>query len=455
MGGHGDARGSGRYVAIAALGRALARSGLPRGDRWWPGTDGGREPGRVVRARTPTTTSMPRWTSSPAHPPTPLTGTRFVSVAGTVRERWPARGRQPRRADLGVRRRADQRVLHPCREVLHQQHPRRRPAGARPRRCGVRTRRRRHRAGDLHRRRAEHQHAVRGAQPDGVPRARRSTSEAEPELRRRGPAPGRSASDGPSSSPWSTTSTTWWRSCARTIPIGRRRHRGPRRRRRPGRTLTDAPLRLAASAAELADDFARVRHDLAVPTGFDADVDRRGRRASRARRPPAATRSRRSAARRARPRPRHRRPARRRRDLDQAFHAERSGTGYRVHYAIADVAAFVAPGGALDREAFARGESRCTCPTAGRRSIPTTLGEGAASLLPEVDRPALLWTFELDAGANACRDAVRPGHGAQSRRALVRRGPAFARVGCRARRRSPSCGRSACTCSTASGSGAA
>src|SRR4029079_19345056 len=27
MGGHGDARGSGRYVAIAALGRAFARSG--------------------------------------------------------------------------------------------------------------------------------------------------------------------------------------------------------------------------------------------------------------------------------------------------------------------------------------------------------------------------------------------------------------------------------------------
>ena len=31
--------------------------------------------------------------------------------------------------------------------------------------------------------------------------------------------------------------------------------------------------------------------------------------------------------------------------------------------------------------------------------LPDVLGEGAASLLPEVDRPALLWTIELDARA--------------------------------------------------------
>ena len=31
-------------------------------------------------------------------------------------------------------------------------------------------------------------------------------------------------------------------------------------------------------------------------------------------------------------------------DLDQALHIERSGDGYVVHYAIADVAAFVTPG---------------------------------------------------------------------------------------------------------------
>jgi len=162
--------------------------------------------------------------------------------------------------------------------------------------------------------------------------------------------------------------------------------------------LTDAPLRLAASAAELADDFARVRHDLAVPAGFDADVIAEAARVARngPQPPPGATGARLDA----------------RdlelvtvdppgtRDLDQAFHAERRGTGYRVHYAIADVAAFVAPGGALDREAFARGVT-LYLPDGRAPLYPDDLGEGAASLLPGVDRPALLWTFDLDAGANA------------------------------------------------------
>ena len=38
-------------------------------------------------------------------------------------------------------------------------------------------------------------------------------------------------------------------------------------------------------------------------------------------------------------------------DLDQAFFIERDGSGWRVLYAIADVPAFVAPGGAIDAEA--------------------------------------------------------------------------------------------------------
>jgi len=44
-------------------------------------------------------------------------------------------------------------------------------------------------------------------------------------------------------------------------------------------------------------------------------------------------------------------------DLDQAMHLERDGDGYVVHYAIADVAAFVEPGGPIDLEARRRGES--------------------------------------------------------------------------------------------------
>ena len=43
------------------------------------------------------------------------------------------------------------------------------------------------------------------------------------------------------------------------------------------------------------------------------------------------------------------------RDLDQAFHAEHRGDGYRVFYAIADVAAFVAPGDPVDAASLERG----------------------------------------------------------------------------------------------------
>src|SRR5215217_368059 len=43
------------------------------------------------------------------------------------------------------------------------------------------------------------------------------------------------------------------------------------------------------------------------------------------------------------------------RDLDQAVHIERSGDGHRVRYAIADVGAFVADGGAVARDARERG----------------------------------------------------------------------------------------------------
>ncbi|WP_408895854.1 RNB domain-containing ribonuclease [Nocardioides sp. R1-1] len=83
-------------------------------------------------------------------------------------------------------------------------------------------------------------------------------------------------------------------------------------------------------------------------------------------------------------------------DLDQAVHIERDGDGYVVHYAIADVAAFVRPGDPVDLEAHRRGE---TLYGAGSRIPlhPPALSEGAASLLPDQVRPALLWTIRLDA----------------------------------------------------------
>jgi exoribonuclease R len=84
------------------------------------------------------------------------------------------------------------------------------------------------------------------------------------------------------------------------------------------------------------------------------------------------------------------------RDLDQAFHLERSDDGYTVRYAIADVPGFVVPGGAVDAEARRRGQTLY----AADGSIPLhprVLSEDRASLLADVDRPALVWTFSLDA----------------------------------------------------------
>src|SRR5581483_10658114 len=83
-------------------------------------------------------------------------------------------------------------------------------------------------------------------------------------------------------------------------------------------------------------------------------------------------------------------------DLDQAMHIERHGDGYTVHYAIADLASFVTPGGALDLEVNRRGLTLYGADSSVPLH-PEVLSHGAASLLPEQVRPALLWTTELDA----------------------------------------------------------
>ncbi|MCW2608521.1 MAG: ribonuclease, partial [Frankiales bacterium] len=82
------------------------------------------------------------------------------------------------------------------------------------------------------------------------------------------------------------------------------------------------------------------------------------------------------------------------RDLDQALALERAGDGYLLRYAIADVAAFVTPGGAVDAECLQRGET-LYLPDRRVPLHPPGLSEGAASLLPDQVRPALVWTFLL------------------------------------------------------------
>ncbi|MEV4624078.1 RNB domain-containing ribonuclease [Asanoa sp. NPDC049573] len=84
------------------------------------------------------------------------------------------------------------------------------------------------------------------------------------------------------------------------------------------------------------------------------------------------------------------------RDLDQAMCLTRRPGGYRVHYAIADVAAFVRPGGALEEETWRRGQT-VYLPDGNVPLHPVALSEGAASLLPERTRAAVLWTIDLDA----------------------------------------------------------
>jgi exoribonuclease R len=86
-------------------------------------------------------------------------------------------------------------------------------------------------------------------------------------------------------------------------------------------------------------------------------------------------------------------------DLDQAMYLERrSGGGYRVHYAIADVAAYVRPDGAVAAEAWVRGQT-VYLPDGKVALHPPVLSEGAASLLPDQVRAAVVWTIELDGDA--------------------------------------------------------
>nr|WP_205860980.1 RNB domain-containing ribonuclease [Planosporangium flavigriseum] len=84
-------------------------------------------------------------------------------------------------------------------------------------------------------------------------------------------------------------------------------------------------------------------------------------------------------------------------DLDQAMCLQRrSGGGYRVYYAIADVASWVRPGGAVDTEAWTRGQT-VYLPDGKVPLYPKVLSEDAASLLPDRERPAVVWTTDLDA----------------------------------------------------------
>lgn len=85
-------------------------------------------------------------------------------------------------------------------------------------------------------------------------------------------------------------------------------------------------------------------------------------------------------------------------DLDQALHLERTASGAVLHYAIADVPAYVTPDGPVDAEARRRGQT-LYAPDGRIPLHPPVVSEDAASLLPDRDRRAYVWRFDLDEGA--------------------------------------------------------
>jgi exoribonuclease R len=76
-------------------------------------------------------------------------------------------------------------------------------------------------------------------------------------------------------------------------------------------------------------------------------------------------------------------------DLDQAFAIEPAGPDLLLRYAIADVAWFVQEGDPLDAEAWKRGTT-LYMPDGKASLYPPVLGQGAASLLPDGPRPAVV-----------------------------------------------------------------
>ncbi|WP_426561094.1 RNB domain-containing ribonuclease [Angustibacter sp. McL0619] len=158
-------------------------------------------------------------------------------------------------------------------------------------------------------------------------------------------------------------------------------------------------LRDTAGAAPVLDDvFAAIRDELGLPEQFAPEVELAAADAVRAPRlpdrdlsdlpfftldPPGSP------------------------DLDQAMHLEPTRSGYRVRYAIADLTAFVEPGGVIDAEARRRGQ---TLYSPDRRTPlhPTSISEEAGSLLPGQLRPAYVWDLALDPeGELRSADVVR------------------------------------------------
>lgn len=92
-------------------------------------------------------------------------------------------------------------------------------------------------------------------------------------------------------------------------------------------------------------------------------------------------------------------------DLDQAFAIDAAGDAFILHYAIADIGWFVDPDGAIADEAWRRGET-LYLPDGKANLYPPILSQGAASLLPDGPRPAIVFSVRVDAQGAVALDAM-------------------------------------------------
>jgi ribonuclease R len=111
------------------------------------------------------------------------------------------------------------------------------------------------------------------------------------------------------------------------------------------------------------------------------------------------------------------------RDFDDAIHVEKIKNGWRLGVHIADVAAYVEPGSALDREARRRGNS-VYLPDRVIPMLPERLSNGVCSLNPGVDRLTHSVFIHLDKNgvaksARFSRSVIRSAHRLTYKQAYV------------------------------------
>lgn len=95
-------------------------------------------------------------------------------------------------------------------------------------------------------------------------------------------------------------------------------------------------------------------------------------------------------------------------DFDDAVFCERKGSGFRLLVAIADVAHYVTPESALDREAYRRGTS-VYFPGRVVPMLPEILSNGLCSLNPDVDRLCMVCEIEFDGSGVMKKSRVHEG----------------------------------------------